>query len=47
MSMCVDEFGINAVLGNKWSASKMAMAAAGRSMVTCRARGGCVRRLQQ
>ena len=36
MCMCVNEFGIYAVLGSKWSASKMAGAAAGWSSVLCR-----------
>ena len=36
MCMCVGEFGMSAVLGSKWSASKMAVAAAGQSTVPCR-----------
>ena len=34
--MCVGEFGTNAELGSKWSASKIAVAAAGWSSVPCR-----------
>ena len=36
MCMWVDEFGVNTVLGSKWSASKMVVAAVGWSSVPCR-----------